>query len=94
MHMQIACIHVAHRKLGKRRNVYLNAYFTQYVHVLSVNESQLCKYCFGAGTYILRITYGSVCRTKKINFLFFSSSVSAYNQKIKLKSGLPCTSKT
>lgn len=89
MHMRIACIHVAHRKLGKRRNVYLNAYFTQYVHVLSVNKSQLCKYCFGAGTYILRITYCSVCRTKKKrNFLFFSSGVSAYNQKIKLKSSL------
>lgn len=57
MHMQIACIHVAHRKLGKRRNVYLNAYFTHNVHVLSMNKSQLCKYCFGAGTYILRIRY-------------------------------------
>lgn len=54
MHMQIACIHVAHRKLGKRRYVYLNAYFTHNVHVLSVNKSQLCKYCFGAGTYSLQ----------------------------------------
>lgn len=85
MHMQIACIHVAHRKLGKRRSLYLNVYLTHYVHVLSVNKSQLCKYCFGAGTYILKITYCSVCRTKKEKFSLLQFKCECIQLKNKIK---------